>query len=64
MSGVAKIVGGVNAIPGEFPWQVYNLLKLLFNPLVPGDFFLSIFLTKIGAKVHCMNRLGNLKVQS
>ena len=31
---------------------------------MPGDFFLSNFLTKIGGKVHCMNRLGNLKVQS
>ena len=34
------------------------------NPLVPGYFFLSNFLMKIGGKVHCMNRLGNLKVES
>ena len=34
------------------------------NPSVPGDFFLSNFLTKIGGKVHCMNRKRNLKVQS
>ena len=34
------------------------------NPLVPGNIFLSNFLTKIGGKVHCMNRNRNLKVQS
>ena len=33
------------------------------NPLVPANFF-SNFLTKIGGKVQCMNRLGNLNVQS
>ena len=26
------------------------------NPLVPGDFFLSNFFTKIGGDVHSMNR--------
>ena len=35
-----------------------------FNPLVPGNFFSSNFFPKLGGKVHCMNRLGNLKVQS
>ena len=41
-----------------------EIQKILFNPLVPGDFFLSNFLMKIGGKVHCMKRLGNLKVES
>ena len=31
---------------------------------MPGDFFSSNFLMKIGGKVHYMNRLGNLKVES
>ena len=36
------------------------VFRLLF-PSVPCDFFLSIFLTKIGGKMHFMNRLGKFK---
>ena len=35
---------------------------LSFNPLVPGDFFLSL-LMKVHTEVHYGNRLGNPKFQ-
>ncbi len=36
--------------------------SILFNPLVPGDFFFSL-LMKVHTEVHYGNRLGNPKYQ-